>query len=1148
MPSGLTERNQRRLRCEHPKEFFFNKRAKNSLKLKRKFIRREWRYFKRNRLWDRANKAAKKLLKQQQPSSRTHRKRILMKRAMYKARIWFSHTSLVRRKEFQNHCDAVKRQQKSLQESSHVQRNHAKQHKLRHFKDMKIGTLNVRGCNQLTKRELIDDVLKQHQYDVLLLTETNVNTCSWEKWDNSVCFFSSSVDPKVREREEIRRLDGRPEGARVNYRLLPDFENAGVGIAVRTTLLPSLHDVKQINGRIISASFEAQGSPLTLICAYAPHSGHSTELKEEFYDQLSMEISQIKGRYFIGGDFNARLHYVRDYERDVCGSYIIGRGNDYLNNMSDPVKENRALFLGFCQLHGLNILNSQYSKPPDKLITYKEKIHIGENEQLNGPPFNAFKYGQIDYWLANKDGKRAVLDVQSRIDVGFDSDHFLLECRLVVTTICRKEDNSFKAKRYSKPDPMKWNAYNDKIRSLLEGKQCDLDIFTKALLEGAEAALDGEPKQKKKKFIKPQTWEKIKERNEQTRTGATKKDISDLNKEIARMARRDKQSCLIEEFNENPADVNKKGLWKAVKGLKKKFVPHYVKMKNSDGKHVPLGQRAETIADYLENIHWTNPVEHEVNTSNIIEENGALEEPFTMPELCTAIRGAKPNKQPGPDGITMELIKWLDNANRRVLLNLINTWWESKTAPSALFLARVVPIFKKGDVDIVANYRPISLLNSFYKIYMVMIRARMQEATEQVLSRTQYGFRPHRSTSHAIYILRRIQDYSEIKGAHLSIALLDWEKAFDKIQHDKLILALRRLGFSRRYTDVIADCYSTPMFFVRDNFGSSGVKKQSSGIRQGCPLSPYLFLLVMTCIDFDIQQNISGFVTNNRIPGVDFDMIYYADDTVLFSRSNRGINELLRLTEHISKGYGLGLNKNKCVAIAMNNDGSIHFDDGTPLNKEFEAIYLGNEINKTVNIHHEILNKMAEVRRTWFRLEPYWKASGASKKWKLIIYDAIIRSKLLYGLETIHLTQALSKKLDAFQMRGIRRILNRRSTFVDRSNTNKSLLDEATLTAFPSRGDRRKIIPFSKFHMQRRVKLMGHILRSNNSDPMRQISFLPDSAQRTDYGIKRVGKPRQNWLHHTKKYVYENVLGHYEYSETQVNDQKVLEAAIRRQF
>lgn len=232
----------------------------------------------------------------------------------------------------------------------------------------------------------------------------------------------------------------------------------------------------------------------------------------------------------------------------------------------------------------------------------------------------------------------------------------------------------------------------------------------------------------------------------------------------------------------------------------------------------------------------------------------------------------------------------------------------------------------------------------------------------------------------------------------------------------------------------------------------------------------------------------------------------------------------------------------------MNNNGSIHFDDGTPLTKEFEATYLGNEINKTVNIQFEIFNKMSEVRRTWYKLEPYWKASGASKKWKLIIYDAIIRSKLLYGLETIHLTQAMSRKLDAFQMRGLRRILQRNSTFIDRRNTNKSLLEEASSIAYPSRCDRRKIIPFSEYHMNRRAKLLGHILRSNGDDPMRQISFLPDSAHRVEYGTKRVGKPRQNWLHHTKKYVYENILGHYDYGETQMNDQRVYEAAVSRQF
>ena len=111
-----------------------------------------------------------------------------------------------------------------------------------------------------------------------------------------------------------------------------------------------------------------------------------------------------------------------------------------------------------------------------------------------------------------------------------------------------------------------------------------------------------------------------------------------------------------------------------------------------------------------------------------------------------------------------------------------------------------------------------------------------------------------------------------------------------------------------------------------------------------------------------------------------------------------------------------------------------------------------------------------------------------------------------------------------------------------------SLLEQASSIAYPSRCDRRKIIPFSEYHMNRRVKLLGHILRSNGNDPMRQISFLPDSAHRVEYGTKRVGKPRQNWLHHTKKYVYENILGHYDYGETQMNDQRVYEAAVSRQF
>ena len=64
--------------------------------------------------------------------------------------------------------------------------------------------------------------------------------------------------------------------------------------------------------------------------------------------------------------------------------------------------------------------------------------------------------------------------------------------------------------------------------------------------------------------------------------------------------------------------------------------------------------------------------------------------------------------------------------SRKKLLALFNTWWRTKETPSELFLARVVSIYKEGDADKCANYRPISLLSSFYKIYMIMIKERIQ--------------------------------------------------------------------------------------------------------------------------------------------------------------------------------------------------------------------------------------------------------------------------------------------------------------------------------------------------------------------------------------------------------------------------------------
>ena len=121
----------------------------------------------------------------------------------------------------------------------------------------------------------------------------------------------------------------------------------------------------------------------------------------------------------------------------------------------------------------------------------------------------------------------------------------------------------------------------------------------------------------------------------------------------------------------------------------------------------------------------------------------------------------------------------------------------------ALDLANVVSIYKKGDSSNLANYRPISLLQVYYKIIAALVKERIDAGLDAYITKTQYGFRKSKSTAHAIFVARRIMDICEQEGSNLSIVLLDWEKAFDKIDHERLIEALERLNLPKNILKMV---------------------------------------------------------------------------------------------------------------------------------------------------------------------------------------------------------------------------------------------------------------------------------------------------------------------------------------------------------
>ena len=172
------------------------------------------------------------------------------------------------------------------------------------------------------------------------------------------------------------------------------------------------------------------------------------------------------------------------------------------------------------------------------------------------------------------------------------------------------------------------------------------------------------------------------------------------------------------------------------------------------------------------------------------------------------------------------------------------------------------------------------------------------------------------------------------------------------------------------------------------------------------------------------------------------------------------------------------------------------------------------------------------------KLQIFWKSNNQNNiKWKLNAFNAIIRSKLLYGLETVHLTKSMIKKLNAFQLRGIRKILQIPTTYIDRSNTNSNVFQLANdAIRSSSRIPPLPIKSFSEILWEKRYSLMSHVIRANHNDPLRMMSYQQHSANPINYGKKRIGGPKQQWIYQTNKHYYDHVIGYegsYDSSEQQ---------------
>ncbi len=337
--------------------------------------------------------------------------------------------------------------------------------------------------------------------------------------------------------------------------------------------------------------------------------------------------------------------------------------------------------------------------------------------------------------------------------------------------------------------------------------------------------------------------------------------------------------------------------------------------------------------------------------------------PTSGKEILDIIATFKNGKSSGFDDISPTVVKQIGPFISEPLTHIFNLSLSTGVFPSGLKIAKVIPVFKKGDPHSFSNYRPISLLPCFSKILERLIYNRLDNflTHHNILHPNQYGFRKHHSTDLAL-----LDIYDKISSAlsnhlHTIGIFLDLSKAFDTIDHSILLTKLNHYGIRGTPLALLSDYLHNRQQYTSYGSHSSDLLPVSCGVPQGSILGPLLFLLYV-----------------NDIPNASrsLSFVLFADDTnIFFSHPNLQTLESTFNAEikHVTtwfKANKLSLNVTKTNFIHFKPKGKSSTSklklsvDNTPIHPVDNTKFLGVTIDCNLNWNDHITRTTNQVARS----------------------------------------------------------------------------------------------------------------------------------------------------------------------------------------
>ena len=398
------------------------------------------------------------------------------------------------------------------------------------------------------------------------------------------------------------------------------------------------------------------------------------------------------------------------------------------------------------------------------------------------------------------------------------------------------------------------------------------------------------------------------------------------------------------------------------------------------------------------NVHFSSVFTREDTSSLPVPEtkfNGSEEEKLgqlvVTPEVVASkTNNMKENKSPGEDGLSPKILKESVEQISKPLAHVFNMSLQEGIVPVEWKEANIIPLLKKGSRNKSVNYRPVSLTSVICKLLETIIRDHMMDflVKHKLINTSQHGFLKARSClTNLLCFFEEITKWVD-DGSPVDVIYLDFQKAFDKVPHQRLILKLKSHGMGNSIMNWIEQWLTDRRQRVVVDGEVSSWKSVLSGVPQGSVLGPILFLVYIN----DLQEGVTG------------NILKFADDTKLFTKTKEigdkqnlqdDIDKLVKWSEKWQMLFNFG--KCKCLHIGPGNT-SMNYDmGGTILSTTVKEKDLGVTMNANMKVSEQCRIAASKANQVLGMIRR--NITYKDKSLIVPLYKAIVRPHLEYCIQ-----------------------------------------------------------------------------------------------------------------------------------------------------